>query len=76
MNTNLWCDCPELQKKYDKVVAQTRKLQDQFGIIPRTLDERYQDYLIRKAEQERQQKELQLLAELKEKQRPALPIRK
>jgi hypothetical protein len=75
-NPRDWALTPELQQRLEKVQAETRRLQAQFGITPKTLEERHQDYLVRKAEKERQQKELELLAELKQKQRPALPIRK
>ncbi len=75
-NPRLWSLTPEIQQRVEHIHAETRRLQDQLGVTPRTLDERYRDYIVRKAEQERQQKELQLLAELKQKQRPPLPIRK
>ena len=53
-----WSFPPDLQAKYDRVLAQTRKLQAEFGIKPMTLEERYQKYLSRKEEITRRQQEI------------------
>ncbi len=53
-----WSLTPELQKKYDEVVAHTRRLQAELGITPMTLDERLAAYEKRKAEEARKAKEL------------------
>lgn len=47
-----WDLTPDLQEKYDSVVARTRKLQLELGIKPMTLEERYQAYLERKHREE------------------------
>ena len=60
-----WSFPPELQAQYDQVVAQTRRLQAEMGIKPRTIEERAADYLKKKqAEAE--------LAKLVGKKRPPL----
>jgi type VI protein secretion system component VasK len=60
-----WSFPPELQAQYDRVVAQTRRLQAEMGIKPRTIEERAADYLKKKqAEAE--------LAKLVGKKRPPL----
>ena len=70
----------ELQQRYEQILAQTRKLQKQLGITPRTLEERYQNYLARKAEeQKRLEEQRQLEEELKKlntANRPRLPLRR
>ena len=43
-----WSFPPELQAQYDRVVAQTRRLQAEMGIKPRTIEERAADYLKKK----------------------------
>lgn len=53
-----WPLNPELQEKFNRVVAQTRRLQAELGITPRTLEQRYQDYLTRKQEEARKSEEL------------------
>lgn len=58
-NTRHWALTPELQERYDKIVAETRRLQAELGITPRTLEQRHQDYLARKAEERRVQEELE-----------------
>ncbi len=46
-----WSLTPELQKKFEEVQAQTRRLQAEFGITPMTLEERALAYQKRKAEE-------------------------
>lgn len=65
-----WSFPPEIQAQYDRVVAQTRKLQKELGVEPRTLEQRYQDYLIRKEEEKQKQLELEKLQALKLTRRP------
>ncbi len=52
-----WNLTPENQKKYDEVVAHTRRLQAELGIKPRTIEERARDY----AEKQKQVEELKKL---------------
>ena len=64
-NPRDWSLTPELQKKFEEVQAQTRRLQAEMGIKPRTMEERAADYLKKKqAEAE--------LAKLVGKKRPPL----
>jgi hypothetical protein len=65
-----WAFPPELQKKYDEVVANNRRLQALLGIKPMTLEERRQAYLKRKAEELQRQEELKKLAQLTVQRRP------
>ncbi len=65
-----WSFPPDLQKKYEEVLAQTRRLQAELGIKPRTIEERYQDYLKRKAEEQQRQEELKKLVQLTGQRRP------
>lgn len=65
-----WKFPPELQAQYDRVVAQTRRLQAEMGIKSMTLEERYQAYLERQAEEQRKQEELKKLQQLVGKHRP------
>ena len=58
-----WSFDEENQKKYDKVIADIRRLQAEFGISPRTLEERAADYEKKRAEQAK-------LTELMGKRRP------
>ncbi len=46
-----WALTPELQKKFDEVQAETRRLQAEFGITPMTLEERAAAYTKRKEEE-------------------------
>lgn len=66
-----WSFPPELQAQYDRVVAQTRRLQRDLGVEPKTMEQRYQDYLERQAEEQRRQEEQKKLEELIGKHRPA-----
>ncbi len=50
-DSRYWALTPELQKKYDEVLAETRRLQAEFGITPMTLEERALAYQKRKAEE-------------------------
>ena len=65
-----WSLPPELQKKYNEVVALTRKLQIELGIEPKTIEQRYQDYLVRQEEKEKQRQELEKLKTLVQNRRP------
>lgn len=59
-----WQLPPELQKKFDEVVANNTRLQSMLGIKSRTIEERAADYQRKKADQEE-------LAKLMGKRRPA-----
>jgi 5'-deoxynucleotidase YfbR-like HD superfamily hydrolase len=61
----------EIQQRYEQILAQTRKLQAEFGITPRTLEQRHQDYLARKAEEARRAAELEKLNTVIGTRRPA-----
>jgi len=50
-NPGDWSLTPELQKKFEEVQAQTRRLQAEFGITPMTLEERAAAYQKRKTEE-------------------------
>lgn len=65
-----WSLPPELQAKYDFVVAETRRLQSEMGVKPMTLEQRHQDYLHRRAEEQRRQEELKKLEQSIGKHRP------
>lgn len=65
-----WSFPPELQAQYDRVVAQTRRLQIELGVEPMTLEQRHQAYLKRQAEEQRKQEELKLIQERMGKMRP------
>ena len=65
-----WSFPPELQAQYDRVVAQTRRLQRDLGVEPKTMEQRYQDYLQRQAEEQRRQEELKKLEQVIGKHRP------
>jgi uncharacterized protein (DUF3084 family) len=66
-----WSFPPELQAQYDRVSAQIRQLQAEFGITPMTLEERAQSYERRKEEINRRQEEMsrrqQAIKELEER---------
>lgn len=72
-NTRHWALTPELQDRYDKIVAETRRLQAELGITPRTLEQRHQDYLNRLDVERRQKEEL---AKINSIVRPKLGIRR
>ena len=65
-----WSFPPELQAQYDRVVAQTRRLQLELGVEPKTMEQRYQDYLQRQAGEQRRQEELKKLEQVIGKHRP------
>lgn len=65
-----WSFPKDLQEKYDKILADTRRLQKEFGIEPRTMEQRYQDYLNKKAAEALQQKELENLLQSRMNRRP------
>lgn len=70
MSQDLWSDDPELQKRYQRILAQTRRLQAELGIKPRTIEERYQDYLKRQEEEKRRQEELKKFQSVIGQKRP------
>jgi hypothetical protein len=53
-----WSFSPDLQLRYETILAQTRRLQKELGIIPRTLEERARDYELRKLEEQKKAEEL------------------
>ena len=53
-----WSFPPDLQQRYEQILAQTRKLQKELGITPRTLEERCRAYEQRKEEEKRKEEEL------------------
>ena len=53
-----WSFPPDLQEQYNRVLAQTRRLQKELGIEPRTIEQRYQDYLRKQADEKRKQEQL------------------
>ncbi len=61
----------EIQQRYEQILAQTRKLQAEFGITPRTLEQRHQDYITRKAEEARKAEELAKFNNIAGTRRPA-----
>ncbi len=65
-----WSFPPDLQKRYEEILAHTRQLQEQLGIKPRTIEERYQDYLKRKEEEKKKAEELVKFKELTVVRRP------
>jgi transcriptional regulator of met regulon len=65
-----WSLPPDLQKKHDEIVARTRELQKELGIKPRTIEERYQDYLTREAEKQRRAEELAKFTQSLSQRRP------
>jgi hypothetical protein len=73
MSSELWADNPEIQKRYNEIIANIRRLQAEFGIEPRTLEQRRHDYLIKKAEEQKRKEEL---AKINSIPRPRLGIRR
>lgn len=69
-NPGDWSLTPELQKRFEEVQAQTRRLQAEFGITPMTLEERAAAYEKRKAEEQRKQQELEKLKQIAVQRRP------
>ena len=70
MSAELWGDDPELQRRFNEVQETVRRLQIEFGITPRTIEQRYQDYLSRKAEEARKAEELKKLEQTIGRHRP------
>jgi len=44
---------PDIQKRIDQIYADMKPLMDQYGMKPRTIEERYQEHLRKKAETQR-----------------------
>jgi hypothetical protein len=44
---------PKIQKRIDELYADIKPLQEYYGIKSRTIEERYQDHLKKKAEMQR-----------------------
>ena len=65
-----WSLPPNLQAQYDHVLELNRKLQQELGIESRTLEQRYHDYVKRKALEERRQQELAKLQAITGQKRP------
>jgi hypothetical protein len=65
-----WSFPPDLQIQYERVLAQTRRLQAELGITPMTLEERAAAYEKRRMEEQRKQQELAELQQRLIKNRP------
>lgn len=65
-----WSFSPEIQAQYNRVVADIQRLQQEFGIEPQTIEQRYQDYLKRKAEEQRRAEELAKIKAVTGQRRP------
>ena len=65
-----WSFPPDIQAQYDRVLAQTRRLQAELGIEPRTIEQRYDDYRKRKAEEQRRKEELNRMQAIMGQKRP------
>lgn len=65
-----WSFPPDLQKRYDEILATIRRLQKEFGIEPQTLEQRHQAYLRQQAEQQRRAEELAKLQAITGTRRP------
>jgi hypothetical protein len=44
---------PNIQKRIDELYTDMKPLMDQYGMKPRTIEERYQEHLRKQAEKER-----------------------
>jgi hypothetical protein len=44
---------PDIQARIDQIYADMKPLMDQYGMKPRTIDDRYQEHLQKKAETQR-----------------------
>ena len=44
---------PDIQKRIDQIYADMKPLMDHFGMKPKTIEERYQEHLKKKAETQR-----------------------
>jgi Skp family chaperone for outer membrane proteins len=65
-----WSLPPELQKKYNEVASDIKKLQDELGIKPKTIEERAQYYQQKREEERRQAEELSKLQKITGQRRP------
>lgn len=65
-----WSFPPDLQERYERIVAETRRLQKELGIEPRTMEQRFRDYLARLAEEQRRLEEQKKFEQLIGKHRP------
>ncbi len=65
-----WNLTPENQALYERVVAQTRRIQKELGIEPMTLEERARSYERKRAEIERRQQEVRELEQRISRSRP------
>lgn len=70
MSSELWGNDPELQRRFEEIRADIRRLQAEFGITPRTLEERARDYELKKAEEARKAEELKKFNSLIGTRRP------
>lgn len=57
MSGDLWALTPELQKRYNEIVAHTRRLQAELGITPMTLEQRLEQGRQRKIQRELEEQE-------------------
>lgn len=70
----IWADMDEkVYKRYLEIKAETRRLQEEFGIKPKTLEERHEDLLKRKEEEQKRAEQVRLLNSLP---KPKLPPRR
>lgn len=67
---------PDIEQRYQQIRAETDRLQCEFGITKRSLDQRYQDYRQRIAEEHQQQEQLRKLEELRAQQPKPKPLPK
>jgi hypothetical protein len=44
---------PKIQKRIDQIYADMKPLMDQYGMKPKTIEERYQEHLRKKADLQR-----------------------
>jgi len=65
-----WSLSADLQTKYNDILERNRKLQLELGIVPRTLEQRAQDYEKKKLEREQAAQELARLKALTANRRP------
>lgn len=65
-----WSFPPELQAQYDRVLADVRRLQAEFGITPMTLEERALAYEQRRKQEQQRQIELAKLQAITANRRP------
>lgn len=50
---------PYLQQRYEQILARIRQFQKELGIQPQTLAEKYQDFLIKKEQEQLRAAELE-----------------